>query len=77
MERLKSLDREALRLVLWDDLSQAEAAAVMGCSENAFENRYRRARNSVRDAVELLLDDAPLSASMSSDLPVTRKGAQS
>lgn len=52
MERLKPLDREALRLVLWDELSHAEAAIVMDCSVNAFELRYRRARNSVRLAVE-------------------------
>jgi RNA polymerase sigma factor (sigma-70 family) len=52
MERLKPLDREALRLVLWDELSHADAAVVLGCSVNAFELRYRRARNSVRIAVE-------------------------
>lgn len=52
MERLKPLDREALRLVLWDELSHADAAIVLGCSVNAFELRYRRARNSVRVAVE-------------------------
>jgi DNA-directed RNA polymerase specialized sigma24 family protein len=52
MERLKPLDREALRLVLWDELSHADAAIVLGCSVNAFELRYRRARNSVRIAVE-------------------------
>ena len=52
VERLKPLDREALRLVLWDELSHAEASVVMNCSINAFELRYRRARNSVRRAVE-------------------------
>lgn len=48
---LRPKDREALQLVLWEDLSHAEAAAVLGCSVNAFELRYRRARNAVRDAV--------------------------
>jgi DNA-directed RNA polymerase specialized sigma24 family protein len=52
VERLKPLDREALRLVLWDELSHAEASVVMNCSINAFELRYRRARNSVRRTVE-------------------------
>jgi RNA polymerase sigma-70 factor (ECF subfamily) len=52
MERLKPLDREALRLVLWDELSHADAAIVMDCSVNAFELRYRRARNNIRRAVE-------------------------
>jgi len=35
--------------VLWDGLSHAEAATVLGCSANAFEIRYRRARAAVRD----------------------------
>jgi RNA polymerase sigma-70 factor (ECF subfamily) len=48
---LRPADREALQLVLWDELSHEEAAAVLGCSPNAFELRYRRARNAVRDAV--------------------------
>jgi RNA polymerase sigma-70 factor, ECF subfamily len=48
---LRPADREALQLVLWDELSHAEAAAVLGCTPNAFELRYRRARNAVRDAV--------------------------
>lgn len=46
---LRPADREALRLVLWDALSHAEAAEVLGCSANAFEIRYRRARAAVRD----------------------------
>jgi len=48
---LRPRDREALQLVLWDELSHQEAAAVLGCSPNAFELRYRRARNAVRNAV--------------------------
>jgi RNA polymerase sigma factor (sigma-70 family) len=51
MHVLRPADREALRLVLWEELSHAEAAAVCGCSVNAFELRYRRARNAVRAAV--------------------------
>ena len=51
MERLPPLHREALRLVLWDGLSHVEAAAVLECSVAAFESRFRRARNTVRDAV--------------------------
>ncbi|HWF81047.1 MAG TPA: sigma factor-like helix-turn-helix DNA-binding protein [Streptosporangiaceae bacterium] len=46
---LRPADREALRLVLWDALSHAEAATLLGCSANAFEIRYRRARAAVRD----------------------------
>jgi RNA polymerase sigma-70 factor (ECF subfamily) len=55
---LKPKDREALQLVLWDELSHAEAAAVLGCTVNAFELRYRRARNRVRDAIAAAWADA-------------------
>jgi RNA polymerase sigma-70 factor (ECF subfamily) len=51
LDALRPADREALQLVLWDELSHAAAAAVLGCSPNAFEIRYRRARNTVREAV--------------------------
>ena len=51
MAALRPAEREALQLVLWEELSHAEAAAVLGCSVNAFELRYRRARNAVRAAV--------------------------
>ena len=55
---LKPRDREALQLVLWDELSHAEAAAVLGCTVNAFELRYRRARNRVRHAIAAAWADA-------------------
>jgi RNA polymerase sigma factor (sigma-70 family) len=48
---LPPAEREALQLVLWEELTHAEAASVLGCSVNAFELRYRRARNVVREAV--------------------------
>jgi RNA polymerase sigma-70 factor (ECF subfamily) len=48
---LRPKDREALLLVLWDGLSHAEAAAVLNCTPNALELRYRRARNAIRDDV--------------------------
>ena len=37
--------------MLWDGLSHAEAAAVLRCSPNALEQRYRRARGAVRAAL--------------------------
>jgi RNA polymerase sigma factor (sigma-70 family) len=51
MAALRPAEREALQLVHWEELSHAEAAAVLGCTVNAFELRYRRARNAVRTAV--------------------------
>jgi RNA polymerase sigma factor (sigma-70 family) len=37
-------DREAIVLVTWDGLSNAEAASVLGCSRAAFAVRSHRAR---------------------------------
>jgi RNA polymerase sigma factor (sigma-70 family) len=51
MAALRPAEREALQLVHWEELSHGEAAAVLGCSVNAFELRYRRARHAVRAAV--------------------------
>jgi RNA polymerase sigma-70 factor, ECF subfamily len=51
MAALRPAEREALQLVHWEQLSHAEAAAVLGCTANAFELRYRRARQAVRRAV--------------------------
>jgi DNA-directed RNA polymerase specialized sigma24 family protein len=51
MSRLSEFDQEALHLILWDNLKHEEAAVVMECSVAAFESRYRRARNAVREVV--------------------------
>jgi DNA-directed RNA polymerase specialized sigma24 family protein len=52
MASLPPNDREALQLVLWEELTHAQAATVLNCSVNAFEIRYRRARNTVKEFVE-------------------------
>jgi GDPmannose 4,6-dehydratase len=44
-------EREVLGLVLWDGLNHGEVAAILGCSANAVELRYRRARSRLRDAL--------------------------
>jgi RNA polymerase sigma factor (sigma-70 family) len=41
---LSGLEREALLLVAWDGLSNADAARVADCSQRAFEVRLSRAR---------------------------------
>lgn len=41
---LKAVDQEVLLLCEWDQLSHAEAAAVLGCSAATFAVRLRRAR---------------------------------
>ena len=42
--RLSESDREVLRLVAWDRLSNEEAAEVLGCTANSFAVRLSRAR---------------------------------
>jgi RNA polymerase sigma-70 factor (ECF subfamily) len=42
--RLREADREILRLVGWEELANAEAAVVLGCSVNAATIRLHRAR---------------------------------
>ena len=41
--RLSRAVQEILRLRLWEELSVAETAAVLGCSEKAASKRYLRA----------------------------------
>jgi RNA polymerase sigma-70 factor (ECF subfamily) len=43
LERLRPIDREVLRLRLWEEATFNEIAAVMGCSLHAAEQRYRKA----------------------------------
>lgn len=45
---LSEVEREVLRLVAWEGLSRAEAAAVLGCSVSAFKVRLHRARRRLR-----------------------------
>jgi RNA polymerase sigma factor (sigma-70 family) len=44
IRRLRPHDQEALKLNLWEQLTDAEGAHVMGCSVNAFRLRLYRAR---------------------------------
>lgn len=44
LESLRPADREALRLVEWEELDIAAAAQVMGCTAGAFKVRLHRAR---------------------------------
>lgn len=52
MARLRAGDREVLMLVMWEGLSHAEAAEVMGCSVNAIGLRVRRAKERLRSALD-------------------------
>jgi RNA polymerase sigma factor (sigma-70 family) len=55
--RLSEPDREALRLVAWEGLGRADAAAVLGCSRGAYAIRLYRARR--RLARHLAADPTP------------------
>jgi RNA polymerase sigma factor (sigma-70 family) len=48
IERLPDGDREALRLVLWEGCSHAEAAGLLGCSVHAVALRLSKARSRLR-----------------------------
>jgi RNA polymerase sigma-70 factor (ECF subfamily) len=51
LERLTDFQREVLLLVVWDGLSQREAAAALGCSRGAVALRLHRARARLRVAL--------------------------
>ena len=48
LDRLSVREREALQLVLWEELSHADAAQVLGCSANAVAIRVHRAKTRLR-----------------------------
>jgi RNA polymerase sigma factor (sigma-70 family) len=48
LDQLTPGEREALQLVLWEQLSHAEAAHVLGCSANAVAIRVHRAKTRLR-----------------------------
>lgn len=49
LDQLSRTEREALQLVLWEQLSHCEAAQVLGCSANAVAIRVHRAKTRLRD----------------------------
>ena len=58
LARLRAKEQEVLRLLLWEQLSHAEAARVLGCSVNAVALRFRKAKARLRD--ELTTAPMPL-----------------
>ena len=52
LRSLAPADREAVMLVTWDDLTQAQAATVLGCSTTALAVRLHRARRRLRRSLE-------------------------
>ena len=58
LARLSAKDREALWLDAWGGFSYAEAAELLGCSQNAFALRLHRARRALREEL-LRLEGRP------------------
>lgn len=52
LARLGARDREALLLTAWEGLGAEQAAAVVGCSPEAFRVRLHRARKRLAQALE-------------------------
>lgn len=50
LERMPRTHREVLQLTYWDELSAADAAVVLGCSEQAVWKRLSRAKAALRAA---------------------------
>lgn len=59
LRRLSPLDREALLLVAWEDLTPAQAAQALGINATAFRVRLLRARRRLRAALDAAADSAP------------------
>jgi RNA polymerase sigma-70 factor (ECF subfamily) len=45
--RLRPIDQEILRLTLWEELSQADVAVVLGIAKSAVKERAYRARRNL------------------------------
>jgi RNA polymerase sigma-70 factor (ECF subfamily) len=65
LDRLPPKEREVLHLLVWEQLSQEETAAVIGCSVNAVRLRLHRARGRLRDRLGEQRADPALSPSLS------------
>jgi len=67
LERLRPDDRELLRLLAWDGLTQAEAGVVLGITANAVAIRLHRARRRFAEELARLAVKGP-APSRTSDL---------
>jgi RNA polymerase sigma-70 factor (ECF subfamily) len=67
LAELRPADQDVLRLIEWDDLSHADAAALLGCSRAALAVRLRRAR--ARFEAALQAQDRPAPAAVTSPSP--------
>jgi hypothetical protein len=73
LSRLSDREREALQLVLWEELSHADAAQVLGCSANAVAIRVHRAKTRLRR--ELSATEPPPTGRAATGRAATGRGA--
>ena len=59
LDRLRPLDREVLRLAVWEELPHAEIAAAVGSTEQAIRQRFRRAKKALADEFERMGGSLP------------------
>jgi RNA polymerase sigma factor (sigma-70 family) len=71
LRKLSEVEREALLLVAWDGLRNADAARVAGCSVRAFEVRLSRARARLTRSIT---ESSP--GSGSAPVPPLRRGVR-
>ena len=55
--RLRPIDQEVLRLTLWEELSHADAAAVLGIDAAAVKQRAYRARRNLATEYQKLTNE--------------------
>ena len=67
--RLRPIDQEVLRLTLWEELSHAEVAVVLGIAVTAVKERAYRARRNLASEYQKLTEDR--------QPPAARKGGGS
>jgi RNA polymerase sigma factor (sigma-70 family) len=59
IDALKPDDRELVTLIVWDGMTHAEAAAILGCSANAVSIRWHRALKRLRRHIGGATDHRP------------------
>ncbi len=55
--RLKKIDQEVLRLTLWEELSHADVALVLGIEASAVKQRAYRARRNLANEYQRMAKD--------------------
>jgi len=71
LRSLSRLDREALLLVAWEDLTPGQAARSLGIQPTAFRVRLLRARRRLKSRLERLSDGLPHDTTTNLDLETT------